>query len=167
MFRSNWLKISSVFGMLFLMISCGGSSEVNSGEDIMKLVGSRSFEVENQWAIPLGGGMINLIGNPNYIRFKKDSDSVEVFLPYFGVRHSGGGYGDSGGIKFKGIPKELTVEELNKDDVQISFVGNNGNENFQFMLKIFSNGNSTTSVNSTQRNSITYRGNIKPVNKED
>ncbi|WP_373056231.1 DUF4251 domain-containing protein [Zunongwangia sp. H14] len=151
----------------FCLNSCGSSSEVTSGNNSLDLVQSGAFEIQNQWAIPLGAGMINLIGNPNYIRFKKDSDSVEIFLPYFGVRHSGGGYGDSGGIKFEGIPKNLSVENLNRDGLQVQFEGNNGNENLQFIVKVFENGNATTSVNSSQRNSISYRGTISPLEEEE
>ena len=55
-----------------------------------QIVDSRNFEVQNNWALPLRGNQINLIGNDNFIKFS--NDSVSLFLPYFGVRQMAGGY---------------------------------------------------------------------------
>jgi hypothetical protein len=101
----------TVIIMLF-MYSCGGAKTSNTAENFEELrefVNNSEFEIQSEWAMPLGQNQINLIGNPNFIRFK--GDSVNLFLPYFGVRHAGGGYGGEGGIKYEGVAKDLQIIE--------------------------------------------------------
>ena len=164
------LKTLALIGMFFL-ISCGGgkmsdAERIENMAEVKSLVESRHFEIENQWANPLGGSQINLIGNINYIRFK--GDSVEVYLPYFGVRHSGGGYGTEGGIKFEGPLENLIISEnLSKKNISLEFQGKQGNESLDFNISLYSNGNSTTSVNSSQRSSISYRGTFRELKENN
>ncbi len=164
------VKLMTPF-ILLLALACGGIKESSSAGDIKdfqklsKLVNSREFEIEHEWLMPLGGSMINLIGNPNYIRFK--GDSVDVFLPYFGVRHSGGGYGRDGGIIYKGPPKNLDItEDTTKNNILINFEGQQNNEILEFFITLFPGGSATTSVSSSQRQSISYRGDVKALPKE-
>lgn len=152
--------------ILLLTIACGGVKNSGSAEsqkdfqELSELVNSREFEIENEWLSPLGGSMINLIGNPNYIRFK--GDSVDVFLPYYGVRQSGGGYGRNGGIIYKGPAENLNItEDAAKNNILLNFEGRENNENLEFFITFFPGGSATTSVSSSQRQSISYRGDVK------
>lgn len=168
--RSN--KIASVGFLLvglLLLIACGGSRNSGNREDfnqLKKLVSSREFEIEHQWTnSSLGGGSINLIGNTNYIRF--EGDSVNIFLPYFGERYAGGGYGSEAGIVYKGLAKNLKVSEKPEDqEIILEFEGQQGSEYLHFYITLFSNNSVSTSVTSTQRESISYRGKIKALAKE-
>lgn len=149
--------------LLSLLISCGGSKNVMEQENFEKLknlVHNQRFEIENQWLNPLRGGMINLIGNPNYLRFSKDS--VDIFLPYFGERHAGGGYGNrQGGIVYKGEPQDLTIiEGEKKKNILVRFSGQQGSENLRFLIELYPDGGANTSVTSSQRDAISYRGNF-------
>lgn len=165
--KENWaLKMLLLSLLLMLLISCGsgknaGFSQVNDYEELREVVYNGEFEIENQWAHPLNGSMIDLIGNPNYIRMK--NDSVDLFLPYFGVRHMGGDYGGrEGGIKFKGVAEELQISEAeNNSKIEIEFEAEEGTENYDFRITLFPNGNATTYVTSSERNSISYRGLVK------
>lgn len=129
-------------------------------EQLREVVNSREFTIENDWVQPLGSSMINLMNNPNQIKFQ--GDSVQVFLPYFGVRQSGGGYASGGeGIQFSGPAQNLnSVEDPESKKIVMRFEGNQGSENLQFIITLFTNGTANTAVNSTQRNSISYRGKI-------
>lgn len=156
---------------LLLILSCGGIKKSGSEENLKdfeklsELVNSREFEIENEWLMPLGGSNINLIGNPNYIRFQ--GDSVDVFLPYFGVRQSGGGYGGNGGIEYKGPAKSLNItEDTVKRNILINFEGEQNNENLEFFIILFQGGSATTSVSSSQRQSISYRGDVRALPEE-
>lgn len=154
---------------LILILACGGAKNTNDDlrefEQLKELVSSREFEIENQWAMPLRGGQINLIGNANFIRFK--GDSVEVFLPYFGVRHAGGGYGGEGGIKYEGPAENLSImEHVAEKNIELTFEGQQGIENLDFLITIYSNGKVNTSVNSSQRDAISYKGDLKALPKE-
>ncbi|MFN4764014.1 DUF4251 domain-containing protein [Gillisia sp. Q332] len=170
-------KFSMVFKLLvpfilLLVLACGGVKNSGSAEavkdfqELSELVNSREFEIENEWLSPLGGSMINLIGNPNYIRFK--GDSVAVFLPYYGVRHSGGGYGRDGGITYKGPAKNLNItEDKGRKNILLNFEGKENNENLEFFITLFPGGSATTSVSSSQRQSISYRGKVKALPEEN
>ena len=158
----------NVPGMLIilalLLISCGGAdrnmADSPQYRELLDEIGDLKFEIENQWANPIQYGRVNLLGNPNRIKF--ENDSVEVFLPFFGERYSGGAYNhDEGAIQFKGIPKDLKLEENpDKGAVKISFEGSRGTENLDFLITVFSNGVARTSVTSTQREKIMYDGRL-------
>lgn len=169
--EKQFILSTLLFFSLMLLLGCGGAKERNEKdlqdlEELMELVESREFEIENTWAIPLGGGRVNLIGNPNSITFK--GDSVEVYLPYFGVRHSGGDYGGrDGGIKFEGPVENLVIrEDKVKKNIFITFEQNREIENYEFLIRLYPNRNAYTSVNSSQRNSISYQGEVKELKKD-
>lgn len=154
------LKIIALIGVLAL-ISCGGGnlSEAERTEkmaEMKSLIDSRNFEIENQWVTPLRGNRINLIGNANYIRFK--GDSVDLFLPYFGVRHTGGGYNNDGGIKYEGLAKNLQVNEGKNNSLVLKFEGKHATESYDFTISVFPNLNTSTQVTSSDRDPISYQG---------
>ncbi|MAM19255.1 MAG: DUF4251 domain-containing protein [Christiangramia sp.] len=159
------LKLSDIFKLLSFAVlmsiflnSCGSSEKLND-QQVAELISSKEFEIENDWAMPMRAGNINLIGNPNFIRFQ--TDSVSIFLPYFGVRQTGGGYGNANGIEYEGPVKNLKISEnVNSAYRQIQFEGNNGTENLKFSILIFENGKTNTNVTSSQRDAISYRGRI-------
>ena len=159
-------KFLTLFAFL-LLVSCGSSKNdsraIIGNNKIGELVNEMEFEIENLFAFPLSGERIELIGNPNYIRFK--NDSVKLFLPYFGERFSGGGYGRPGGIKYEGPIKNLRVEEKDKKTI-VKFEGGEGSEFLQFFVTVFPKGKVNTSVNSSERSAISYEGRINELPKK-
>ena len=171
-----------VLGIL-LLVGCGATDyavkDINSFEDLKSFAKEKEFEIENRWANPMrantvtfinnpnfNSGNVNLIGNTNYIKFK--GDSVDIYLPYFGVRQMGGGYNDRSGIKFEGVPEDLEItENENKKYVRYKFTANDETENYQFFITLYANGNASTSVNSSQRDNISYTGKFDHLEKED
>ncbi len=151
---------------LLLCFSCGSSrnnsEKMEQYSDLQELVNSREFMIENQWAQPLTGSRINLIGNTNYMRFK--NDSINLHLPYFGVRHSGGGYDREGGINYEGPLKNLEINENpEKNRIKLNFKAEQNSEDLSFIVVIFSGGKVNTSVTSSQRNTISYDGEIEAL----
>lgn len=154
-------SIILIVSLTWFLFSCGGghrNSTPSNYDELSDLVESREFEIIHDWAQPMQGGNINLIGNANFIRF--EGDSINLFLPYFGVRHSGGAYGGEAGIEYEGPPENLKVK---KEDSRIllSFEGDQDSENLRFLITLFPNGNATTSVSSSQRQVISYRGDVR------
>lgn len=155
-----------LLGILFSICACGGSQGVitpeerQEFEELVQLVNSQEFEIVSDWAVPKTGNNVSLIGNTNFIRFK--GDSVHVYLPYFGERYSGGGYGSSGGIEYEGPLNNLKIEEREKQqDVLLSFEGEQDSEQLKFLITLYPNGNTNTSVTTSERSSITYRGEVQ------
>lgn len=166
--RSGWISTMVFSAVMFFLVSCG--STVSAGDqqelnELHELVESREFEIQHNWARPMGGGNINLIGNTNYIRF--EGDSVDIFLPYFGVRHSGGGYGTEGGIEYEGLAKGLEITEGNDEKLMLDFEGEQGSEHLNFSVTLYPNGNAHTSVTSSERQSINYQGEIRERSAEE
>lgn len=159
-----------------VLSSCSGtktidadSKHVNDVEDfrnLQKIVKDKNFTVTSDWAYPLGGSRVNLIGNPNFVTFEKDS--VKTFLPYFGVVQVVANYGGGGGISFEGVPKSYKVIPLkNKNNVLIKFDISNKTENFEVLVTLFPNKSARISVNSGYRNSISYSGRFEGNKKEE
>lgn len=154
------------FLLTFLSFSCGiVQKNPEDNQDLQDLINKKKFEIENNWASPMRGTQINLIGNPNYIRFK--NDSVEVYLPYFGVRHTGGGYNSENGIKFEGVPENLNFSTDKKNNTVITFEADQDSENLDFRITLYQNEKASTSVNSSQRDPISYRGNIHDLPEQE
>ena len=149
-----------------MAISCGNrnflAADSAEYQQTLERVNSLDFEIENEWANPLRGNRINIIGNSNHIRFK--NDSVDVYLPFFGVRHAGGGYGTEGAIVYKGPLENLRIEEMpGRGRVKLFFDGNHKTEILSFDVTVFPGGKTSTSVGSSQRDRMSYEGRI--VNK--
>ena len=151
--------------LLIFFESCGSSKDATKVENTKQLIESREFEIEHDWANPMNGGRVNLIGNPNFIRFKKDS--VNLFLPFFGERFSGGGYNDEGGIKYNGPLNDLEVRTDSKNTQIIEFTAKQNTENLNFTINIYPEGKVDTKVNSSYRSFISYQGEIGELEKKD
>lgn len=161
--KKNFTAITALMSILLIAVlsfSCGSSMDRSSESmaNLQQLIDQKHFEIENDWAMPLRGSQINLIGNPNYIRFK--NDSVELFLPYFGVRQSGGGYNSESGIKYEGIAQDLQIRKNKAGNTEILFEGEQKSENLDFRIILYPNLNAQTHVNSSQRDPISYKGEI-------
>ncbi len=171
-----------------ITISCGSSSKTVSSQaklqQLEELVNSRSFQIESDWAMPLmtnsmnsisnagllpigsTGNMISLIGNNNFL--KMEGDTISAYLPYFGERQMGGGYSNNdNAIQFKGIPRNYEVTEDKKTgSKEISFNINNRTESFRVFISLAPNMSSNINVNSTERFTIRYRGDVVPILSE-
>lgn len=156
---------------LILLYSCGGGQSAAEQQqefhELDELIEAREFEIVNDWALPLRGNRVNLIGNTNFIRF--EDDSVTVQLPFYGVRHSGGGYNSGyGGFEFEGIPENLQIQQDRENDkINIAFEANDGTENLNFHIILYPNGNARTSVTSSQRDSMSYQGQVGPYEEDE
>jgi hypothetical protein len=175
--------------IIFLMLGCGSSSRVVAPSDesraLDSLIVENNFIIESDWASPqvtasmaaiansglLGVGNnannINLIGNPNFL--KVEGDTISAYLPYFGERQMGGGYGTSSAIEFKGIPGNLNIEKDNKKQlyrIRFNIQGDN-TETYNVMVDLYPNKTSFININSLQRFPIRYQGNVAAIEKEE
>jgi hypothetical protein len=170
------------FAAIFLTGAMLHAQKDSKGFD--KLVTSKEFRIESNWARaqattgtnaiansnlkPPGssGNRYNLIGNFNYFEMK--ADSVMAYLPYYGERQFGNGhYSGDTAIEFKTIPRELVVEKNEKKGYYaISFKADQGSETFQVNLKLFPSLKSIMTINSNQRFVINYEGKLMALKKE-
>ncbi len=164
------------------IVGCASSkvSEATNNQILDSLVAKKNFQIESQTAYPQvtsslisiansgllppgeSAGMINLSGNPNYLKMK--GDSITAYLPYFGERQMGANTRNNNtGIKFDDISKEYSVEKGKNNSYIIRFTipdKKNRNEIYNITLQLYPNMRSDIRVNSSQRSQIRYRGTI-------
>tara|TARA_R110002051_G_scaffold325867_1_gene432602 strand:+ start:140296 stop:140844 length:549 start_codon:yes stop_codon:yes gene_type:complete len=173
---------------LFLFIACGSSQKplAPSAESraLDQLLATKNFSISADWAYPnatasmaaiantglLGVGntanAVNLIGNPNFLNVK--GDSISAFLPYYGERQMGAGYGSDNGIEFNGIPETYS---LTKDDQKQRYtmeftISGKTTEVFNVTINFFPNTTAQINIFSSQRRGIRYQGNVAALENE-
>lgn len=161
-----------IFLLLVLCSACGVQKNTtkDSGDfkGIQELVRSGSFQIEHGWVNTMRGNNINLIGNSNYIKFK--NDSVSIYLPYFGVREAGGNYGGigDGAISYQGKPEKLKIKEFpDKNKIELNFECQKETETFQFFVTLYGSLSANTSLNSSNLEGISYRGNVSAIPEKE
>lgn len=152
--------ISLVF--LFFIISCSTSNQVKNesqipvAQQVNEKVQAKDFKIEVNYANPMGGKSI-------YLSYGYDltlrNDSAIAYLPYFGRAYTAPYGGGEGGIKFSDLMKDYSATPKNKDgEWTIKFKVDTPDYNYEVNMDIYSNGKSTISVNSNQRQSISFNG---------
>lgn len=134
--------------------------EAKTFDDVKALIDTKAYTFEANWASAQGGQRINLMSNPNFLTV--DQNTAEAYLPYFGVAQIAS-YGGDGGIKFEGPTADYTVSYNEKKRiVTVKFNTSHEQEGLNATLRVFSPESATLFINSTNRNSISYDGTIKP-----
>lgn len=136
-------------------------------KELVALVDEERIEFEAEWASAQYGARINLIGNSNHVRII--GDSISVYMPYFGVRTGGGGaYGGSGGIKVENKIENLKIDYNDKKrKITLTFKASDETEKIEFYMTIFAGGNTSLTVLSSSRSSISYDGSSVKYEKEE
>lgn len=175
--------------ILFLLVSviltgCSSTSKVTySSEEIATFkdfINNKSFEfiantanpipssgmnaIANTGLLPNGSTIsnISLQGNNNYLKF--EGDTISASLPYYGERQSGGGYNNDAGILLNGVPSRYEQEFIpEKNEMRIIFTISENVEVYRITMNLFPNNKATIVVNSSQRFSIRYLGEIYPL----
>lgn len=180
-------KILFIIVLISVFSGCGtaNSRDTSRNSTILKeMVENKSFEIKSKRAYPLmtsamqqlgnaglfgngsTAGNIDIAAHGNFLRMK--NDSVMANLPFYGERHMGGGYTNSSGIEFKGVPNNLQITKGKKNAYEIRFDINDSNsntENYQVYIKLTPNLTSNIMIISSHRNSIQFTGNVSPYNK--
>ncbi|WP_298525997.1 DUF4251 domain-containing protein [uncultured Christiangramia sp.] len=142
---------------LALLSACKSTNgDTSDLSELRLLIESRSFDIENNWALPLRGAQINLVTNDNHLRFRKDS--IDIFLPYFGVRQFSGGYNAEAGIRYEGIFNDLELDSSYADKVKLRFETSIGTEQIRYIITMYPDGKSNLQLLMNQRENISYRG---------
>ncbi len=131
---------------------------------VRSLVDSKNFVFEANRASPLGLPSLSVVRIENYVRIQKDS--ALGFLPYFGEMRLGGGYGEGGAIEFDSEIRDYKVKtKKNGKGIIVMFNTKKSDEQFNFTLFITKSRTATVVVQSLHRNSITYYGQIRPLDE--
>ncbi|MCX6236802.1 MAG: DUF4251 domain-containing protein [Bacteroidia bacterium] len=131
---------------------------------IDSLINSREFVFVAIRALPQGGGSVDLTGNTNYIKFHPEM--IESDMPFFGRAYVVD-YGGNGGIKFEGKPVEYkVVTRKESKGFEIDATVSVTRDSYKLSLLVSPEGNATLTINSNQRSSISYNGNIEKFEEQ-
>lgn len=122
---------------------------------VKEMVQSGDFTFNARTAYPLSGRTRHLTGNYD---LKLAGDSVIAYLPYFGRAYTTIGVGQ-GGIDFTSTDFKYRVESK-KNGWEVVIEPNDTEDVRLLILSISENGYATLSVNSQNRQSISFNGNI-------
>jgi len=154
----KYLIQASIFVIGF-MFSC--SSLKTTPEAIQEITGkikSKDFTIKVNFANPLRWKQIYLTSEYD-LRIK--NDSAFAYLPFFGVAYSAPYGGGEGGIKFAEPITGYTIKPNRKSDGwDIRFEIKAKESNYNISMNVFNNGSSMFTVNSFNRDPITFNGEI-------
>jgi hypothetical protein len=156
--------------LIFLLIAGAGLNIVNaqsSSKDkkttkvaaIKKNVESKRYTFLANYVLPQRGGGRQLTSEYD---LRVTPDSVISFLPYFGRAYFDVPYGGGdGGIKFTSTKFSYEVKEKKKGGWEITIIPSDVKNLNRLFLSISSDGYASLSVNSANRDFITFDGYLK------
>jgi len=125
-------------------------------EKTKALIDSKTFVFNARSANPMKGRMINLTSSYD---IKVKNDSVFSYMPYFGVAYSAS-YGSNEGPMTFEQPIESYNMEPEKSGYFIKIKVKNKIDTIDLAFHVSENGSATLTALSTNRQSITYYGDI-------
>lgn len=150
----------SIATIMFVGTSCSSVKSTPATIDkITKQVEGKDITIDVRMANPLRGKAIPLTSS---YELRVKGDSAYAYLPYFGVAQRAPYGSTDGGIKFDELMKDYTIIPNKKNNGwDISFKINAKDYNYDITLSIFNNGNASFTVNSTDRDVISFTGDVK------
>lgn len=132
--------------------------ELQKQKETESLIGSKNFVFNAEKANPLGYRMIIL--DYNTYTIKVTEENVVCDLPFFG-RGYNVAYGSAdGGMKFEGKPENFTIEKKKRSYI-VKMTVKGKDDVYNLLFTVFFDGGTNVSVNSNNRASISYDGEIK------
>lgn len=127
-------------------------------EETKALLESKVYVFSATQALPSGMRSVNLDSSYDV---KVNNDTIICYLPFYGRAYSAG-YGSGEGPFNFTLPNEnYTIKRTKKDGYEVKFDVKNKNDNLNFNIQIGRTGSSSLIITSTNRQSISYYGNIE------
>lgn len=123
---------------------------------VKNAIDSKDYRISVNQMHPMRGNSRTLTSD-YFLKIR--NDSVFSYLPYFGVAYSVP-YGGGKGLIFNVPVNDYKTERLKKDKVRITFKASNEEDRYQYTLTIFSNGSSTINIQPTNKQSISFTGDM-------
>lgn len=131
-------------------------------EQVKTTVESKNFVFDARTANPMKGRSVTLSTEYDV---KITNDSIFSYLPYYGVAYSAS-YGGTDSPMIFDVPFETCTLEKAKNGYTVKVEAKNKNDRLTFTFHISETGTTTLSVSSTNRQSISYYGEIVKEKKK-
>lgn len=125
------------------------------------IVAEHSFTFIAQSVNPVGWPSVHL--SPIY-EMKIKSDSVFVYLPFYGRAYQIDYSSSEGGFHFNALILNYEIDQK-KEQYEIRFEAKSKNDQLQFYLSVYQSGYASLTVTSNNRQTIGYSGILKEVEK--
>ena len=162
--RLQYLLVLTLTFLVFGLQSCTSSKEPLSSEtwaQMENVVSSKNFRFDARWAEPIGSRVsrVNITG---YMLMQ--GNDLQFELPYIGQRQVAQMGGVQQGMKFEGTATDIKTNRNEKRSYyNMDFKTKNQSEALQCNLQVFSGMKAVLTINSSQRNSIIYEGELIPI----
>lgn len=168
-------RLKTLFATALTLISASAFAQTDKATTA-KIVEAKTYTFVARSATPLnvqdisavmsrmpggmqGGGTINL--NETYYEVKVTPDSVIAFLPYYGRSFTAPINQTEGGVKFNSKKFEYKSTKGRKRGWDIVIDTKDAKENYRLALNIGDEDYATLSLNSNNKQSISYQGYLK------
>jgi len=133
-------------------------------QEIKQLIESQQFRFIARAVLPMSGPRIDLTSTYD---LTVDSTMVEAWLPFFGRAYQAEYGGRDGGIKFKEEVEKIDVTYNKRKQIyQINMDVDTDKDNYRVRITAGLSGYGDVSINSNNRQSISYYGIIEPLEKK-
>ncbi|MDR0659729.1 MAG: DUF4251 domain-containing protein [Prevotellaceae bacterium] len=142
------------------IISCTSIENTSKNANLItnKVMGKK-YSIDVRMAEPMRGKTVPL--SYGYELTVK-ADTAYAYLPYYGVAQRVPYGNTDGGIKFKETIKDYSIHPNKKENGwDISFSVDGRDYDYRINLSVFDNGNATITVNSADRDVISFWGEVK------
>lgn len=157
----NYHIIWIVF-LTFVLASCSSQRSVPTSftsDEVINAVDNQSIQFDSRLVHPARGRQLTITGN--YF-LKITNDTITADLPYFGRAYTAT-LGGEGGIKFESTDFDYVVTPTKKGGRQVTIHVRNSNVVNQLVLTVSGSGSADLRVTPTNRQFISYTGEVKPL----
>lgn len=121
---------------------------------VREAVDAKAYKINVDRVMPMKGGSKHLTSDYS---LEIRNDSVYSYLPYFGVAYNVP-YGGGKGLNFSAPLSEYTSTYSKKGNAKITLKVRNEEDNYLYNITIYPNGSSNIQVTPTNRQSISFSG---------
>ncbi len=142
-------------------VSCAPKKIVSSytQEQVREFLGNQSYQFIARYIQPQGGRQRLITGNYTLTITK---DRVEADLPYIGRAYTAP-MGRDGGIRFSSTDFSYAANETEDGTRELTITLHDSNDVRTLFLRVYVDGGADLSVNSNNRQAISYRGEVAPL----
>lgn len=165
------MKANKLFILAVLLI-CGSMTPVmaqtkkekkqQTEQAVREAIDAKKYKIDVNRVMPMKGGSKHLTSDYS---LEIRNDSIYSYLPYFGVAYTIP-YGGGKGLNFNAPLSEYTSEYSKRGNARITLKVRNEEDNYIYNITIYPNGTSSIQVTPTNRQSISFSGEMDIKKKE-
>lgn len=133
-------------------------------EQTKKLIAANAWQFDATQMLPAKGRSRSLTTSYNVV---VKEENVNSYLPYFGTAYSASYGGTDSPMIFEAPIEDYSVEDGKKGGYLIKFKAKNKNDVVEYTFNVSDNGSTSLSVNSTNRQHISYYGDLVPIEEKE